>query len=75
MAMSEPLTAMKVHARAYQLEMWEASLKENIIVAVSGVTGSRTINSNKLPDGHWKRENPNAGSTQLLGIARTDFKC
>jgi ERCC4-related helicase len=75
MAMSEPPTAMQVRARAYQLEMWEASLKENIIVAVSDATGSRAINSNKLPDGHWKRENSNAGSTRLFGTPRTDFKC
>jgi hypothetical protein len=38
MAMSVPRTEANMRPRAYQLEMFEASLKENIIVAVSKAT-------------------------------------
>jgi hypothetical protein len=56
----------QLRPRAYQLEMLEASLKENIIVAVSVPTDSKTLRSDTTADGHWKRENPNVGSTLIL---------
>jgi len=59
MAMSEPPTVMKVRPRAYQLEMLEASLKKNIIVAVSDATGSRAIHSNNYQMG------TGSGKTQM----------
>jgi hypothetical protein len=71
--MSVLRTDANIRPRAYQLEMLEASLKENIIVAVSEATPLTMANINELQDGHWKRENSNVGSTAMLGILRTDF--
>ena len=38
-----------IHARAYQLEMFEKSLEENIIVVVSNVAEPGKIFANKQP--------------------------
>jgi hypothetical protein len=62
----------QLRPRAYQLEMLEASLKENIIVAVSEPKDSKTMKSDAIADGHWKREDPNVNSASALKLSRTD---
>lgn len=60
----DPLEAQVViHARAYQVEMFEESLKQNIIVAVRQVCLLTAISlaDPYLIDGYRKRQNPGVG--------------
>lgn len=65
----EPPTAVTMTARAYQLEMLEESLKQNIIVAVCWPSVLHSAHSaDSLPDGH--RERKDAGVSGSLLSAR-----
>lgn len=69
----EPQRPIVMTARAYQIEMLEESLKQNIIVAVRWALSlprqeSQTFANLTLTDGHWKWQDSSVSSNSPRAV-------
>jgi hypothetical protein len=77
MAADASLTAATLlRPRGYQNEMFESSMKENVLVAVSSIAPMRWLGSRptNISDGHRKRQDTHVCSIPIVDASNTGFQ-